>query len=155
MENLSTAKEVQDLYEDLERFGPVNDGENWFVTKAWANKFKHHLQKLLPLAEQGDALAQCEVANIYYVGYLHPSEDEALNCYQSDIETATTWWLKSIHGGVYSALDALMVSGVGAETDRLRKIYKENLQEFTQGSPPSEDWEKDMKHLYAIAYKNS
>ncbi len=88
-------------------------------------------------------------------GYLYRSEVEMAENHESDQRELTMWLEKAARGGHWGAIDNLLVLGVGEETERLRKLYKENIELFEKAPPPSPDWEKSMKTLYEIAYGGS
>ncbi len=140
---------------DVDELGIVDDQKGWYVTDQWANEFQDHLKALLPLAESGDISAQYSVAAIYICGYLYRSEEEMAENHESDQRELTMWLEKAARGGHWGAIDNLLVLGVGEETERLRKLYKENIELFEKAPPPSPDWEKSIKTLYEIAYGGS
>ena len=148
-------KEVELFQEDTNRLGQVNDGKNWYVTEEWVEKFKAHLNNMLPLAEKGDPVAQYNVAVVYMCGYLHASEQSSIKAHKSDMVEMSKWLERAARGGVITAIDNLISVGVGDESTRLRKIYNENKSKLENGPPPSESWERDMHKLYEIAYESS
>ncbi|MGH1540023.1 MAG: hypothetical protein ACRBHB_06355 [Arenicella sp.] len=153
-QNMEIKPEVQSFLDDSKSLGAINGGENWYITENWALRFHEHLNTLLLLAEQNDPMSQYQVACIYYLGYLYTSEKEAIENYESDIEKASYWFEKAAKNKVYSAIDNLIVVGVGEEADRLRVIYEEYKDRFPLKNPPSVEWENNLKSLYEIAYKS-
>lgn len=137
---------------DVDKLGVVNDQAGWYVTESWVEIFKTHLKALLPLAKGGDISAQYSVAVIYMCGYLHKSEEEMAANYESDQEQLSNWLEKAARGGHWGAIDNLLVLGVGDETDRLRRLYRENSALFEREPAPSAGWERDMKKLHELAY---
>ena len=152
---LNIATEIQEFYRDQELLGPVNDESGWCITDHWAIKFQGHLSSLLVLAESGDAIAQKAVASIYFGGYLHASEEEAMESYPLNLEAATARWLKAMHGGEYNCVQLIIAVGVGKEAEFLKTVSIENQSILTRAQPPSREWEQDMRQLYAIAYPSS
>ncbi len=155
MENLPIPKEVSQLIEDIDKFGPINDGTNWFITDERAIMFRAHLKKIMPLAIDGNAMAQCYVANLHHLGYLYSREQDAMDNYDANLAIATGWWIQAVKGGSFGALDILMCDGVGRECDRIRKVFKEQHDLFTHEAPPLDGWVKDMKLLSRMLYGDS
>jgi len=108
----------------------------WPITKEWAEKFKIHRDRMLPLAENGDALAQYRIANIYMLGYLYDSELKAREHYQEDAIILTKWLILSAKQGVIAALDNLLSNGVGAEAEKIQEIARSMWSE-TEGDTSS------------------
>ena len=152
MQCLTVSDEVRDFREDRNKFGCVNDCEGWYVTEKWVKIFHAHLRRLLVIAKEGDALAQYEVGMIYFGGYLYVSEDEAMENYEKDLETATGWWIKAIQGGAYTAFHLVQSVGIGEEAERLRMIYEKYGTEIGRAPAPSQAWEKNMARLSRLAY---
>ena len=146
--------EVQLFLDDSRKLGPINDGENWYISEKWALRFEEHLDTLLVLAEKNDPMSQYQVACIYLSGYLYHDEKDSLENYETDIEKASFWFEKAAKNKVYSAIDNLISVGVGEEANRLRAIYEEYKEQFPLINPPSVEWENNLKSLYEIAYKN-
>ena len=69
-------------------------------------------------------------------GYLYRSEEEMAENHESDQRELTMWLEKAARGGHWGAIDNLLVLGVGEETERLRKLYKENIELFEKAPPP-------------------
>jgi len=137
---------------DRDVFGPVNDMNNWYVTKEWANIFNKHLELLLPFSEKGDVASQYAVAIIYMCNYLYTSEDEALILYERDSKIYTKWLVEAAKAGHVGAIDNILVMGVGEEAERLRNVANNNKDKFKPAPTPSVGWEENMKLLHKLAY---
>ena len=153
--SFKTPKEVESLLEDSKALGQVNDGNNWYVTEEWAKKFRRHLKALLPIAENGDPVAQYYVATIYLCGYLYATEEDAIRAYEKDALEMTKWFERAAKSGYVVAIDNLIAIGVGREAERLKKLYLEHRHSLENAPAPSEGWLRDMELLYEIAYGNS
>jgi TPR repeat protein len=134
--HLPVAPEVEAYRSDFDaifnKFAAKPDA--WHVDKEWADKFRKHREKLLLLAESGDALAQYSLGTLYMSGYLYTSVPEAIN-QQTQIEPEMTKWLLSAaKQGVIAALDNLLSVGVGEEADKLRDAYLASKDENGNGS---------------------
>lgn len=148
-------KEVELFHKDVDSLGKLKDGKEWYVTDQWAKKFRTHLNNMLPLAEKGDPIAQYNVGVVYMCGYLHSTEQSAIEANKADTVEMSKWLERAARGGVVVAIDNLISTGVGEEADRLRKIYNDHKSELENGPAPSESWERDMQKLFEIAYGNS
>lgn len=116
--------EVTAFQSDMENLGMICDGEHWYVTPAWAEKFQTHLAKLLPVATAGNPWAQYAVATIYMGGYVYSSQDECFANYENDAKELSSWLEKCARQGFVAAVDNLITVGVGAEAERLRGIAR-------------------------------
>lgn len=136
--------EVSRFRSDEETLGVVNDMENWYVTAEWAEKFNAHLTSLLPLAEQGNVLAQYSVAVIYMTG-LHYSSlaDRDVNA-ENDYIQMSLWLARAAKQGYMCAIDNLGAIGVGEEAERIRTIIREVFKEMEEGQtfPRGETWRR-------------
>jgi hypothetical protein len=146
--------EVKSFLNDTEKLGAVNDGENWFVTEEWANIFRNHLSKLLPLAEAGEPQAQYQVAAIYLCSYIYSNEEQAIKNHKSDSVKMSYWFEQAAKNGIVQAIDNLIVSGVGSEAERLRSIYKKYKDVYPLNKAPSDEWVESLEKLWKIAYPN-
>lgn len=153
--NPTIAPQIENLYRDKESLGPVHDEDNWYVTERWAAKFRKHQAEIEELAKLGDPIAQKEIAGLYFGGYLHSSEEEALKHYEGNLQVATFWWLKAIHGGEYPCIHLIAAVGVGEEAERIREVIEENRSILSEAAPPSGEWMEKMKQIYVIAYPSS
>jgi len=146
------ADEVKRFQDDVNKLGLVCSEKGWQITADWAIRFNNHLKSLIPLAERGDPIAQYNVAIIYMNGYLYSSESAAKNNYEIDKIEMSKWLECAARAGIAAALDNLITSGVGAESDRIRELYYRHKNDLENGPPPSEAWQRDMTKLHHIAY---
>lgn len=144
--HLPVAAEIKAYQDDLQTLGVINDEKNWYVTKEWAAKFRKHFEKMLPLAQNGDPLAQYQVATIYMIGCLYDSESEMMENHEKDSIEMTNLLLLSAKQGVVAALDNVLVNGVGTEAERLRQIYQEVKDENGNAS-----FKKIMERAYGAS----
>jgi hypothetical protein len=121
------------LREDQIALGALNDDENWYVTEAWAAKFRDHFAALLPLAEAGNPLAQYQIAGLLMLGYRQCSLRECEENYPTEVVQMSSWLERAARQGVVVAVDNLITSGVGAEAERLRKITAEVERDRANG----------------------
>ncbi|MCF6194363.1 MAG: hypothetical protein L3J46_08545, partial [Kangiellaceae bacterium] len=115
--------EVELLQNDTDALGMVNDSDNWYVTEEWVQKFRNHLKVILPLAENGDPVAQYNVATIYLCGYLYSSEEKAIKAYEADAIVMSKWFERAARSGYVVAIDNLISTGVGDEAERLKRLF--------------------------------
>lgn len=140
----SATPELIAFEKDLDDLGMISTLEEWFITEAWAMRFKAHFQKLLVQAEAGNALAQSALGTIYFFGCCYTSREEHKANYDKDIVEMTYWLLRSTRQGVVAAIDLLISMGVGPEVERLRGIFREVDAEVKQGKrfPLGETWRR-------------
>jgi len=105
--HLPVTPEVQAVEDDFNAITEAFDGKNCPLNTACTIKFKKHRNNLLPLAENGDALAQYKLGIIYWLGYLHESEAKAIEHHQEDLVNSTKWLILAAKQGVIVALDNL------------------------------------------------
>lgn len=111
---------------DADSLGVVNDLDNWYVTEDWAGKFQEHRRQLLPLAENGNVLAQYSMAAIHMIGYCYSSESAfAAKWLSVEVVEATKWLLLAARQGHMCAVDNLGSIGVGIEADLVRATWAE------------------------------
>lgn len=147
--------EVTAFESDLNELGLVCDGEHWYVTEAWAEKFRQHFDKILPLAQAGDVAAQYALANIYNFGVLYASEEAYLATGLDDMKKMVHWLKLVAATGHVGALDNLLCvpKGISEEVDRLKALYRSHPEIFREAPAPSTAWEEEMRKLYELAYK--
>lgn len=136
--------EVESYRSDLEALGVVNDLENWYVTSEWADKFNAHYHSLLPLAEQGNVLAQYSLAVILLTGTRYTSREIAEAHHSQDLIQMSRWLEMASRAGYMGAIEILVGVGVGEEAERLRRIMTGILQEKESGAtfPAGETWRR-------------
>lgn len=141
--------ELISLSEDQESLGMIYDGTHWYITKAWAEKFRGHFAALLPLAEAGNPLAQYQIAGLLMLGYCYDNPRECEENYSTDMVQMSAWLERAARQGVVVAVDNLITNGVGAEAERLRQISAEVAHDRSSGReyPMSETW----RRAYGIA----
>ena len=124
-EGFELPEEVKAFQADCEALGVISDGESWNVSEEAAGRFQDHLNKMLPLAEDGNPWAQYNVAVVFMNGYLQTSLGSVKENYQKDCEKMSYWLEKAAKKGFFAAVDNLVTSGVGEESERLRNIFRE------------------------------
>ena len=136
--------ELTSLREDQDSLGMIYDGTHWYITEAWAEKFRGHFAALLPLAEVGNPLAQYHIAGLLMFGYCYESQRECEQNYSTDMVQMSAWLERAARQGVVAAVDNLITSGVGTEAERLRKIFAEIAQDRSNGKecPINETWRR-------------
>ena len=155
-------KEVKDFQSDCDLLGMICDGNNWYITPEWAECFKKHLKKILPLAEAGDPWAQYNLGSIYTGGYQYSIQEEFESNYEADTLEGSKWLEKAARKGFVVAVDNLVVIGLGDEAERLREISKKVKQEHPEFI---QKWEHDkslpvilpsfFEKVWKIAYGNN
>ncbi len=105
----------------------------WPITEELAIKFRDHLQKLIPVAENGNVLAQYAVAAIYMAGYCYTSSEDQLANAEHDLAEMTKWLVRAARQGYLIAVDNLISGGVGPEAERVRSIYNEVQEQGKNG----------------------
>ena len=148
--------EVAEFDCDLEALGYIYGPGVWNVTPEWAEKFSHHRDALMPLAESGSVWAQYSLSVIYCSGLLHTSEAAYLAAYPEDEIQMTHWLGLAAAAGHVGALDNMLCvrDGISTEAERLKSIYRSNPELFKNSPPPSSAWEAEMRTLHELAYKN-
>lgn len=128
--------ETKAFWSDIDLLGPVSNSEDWHVTDEWATKFQLHLERLLPLAERGNVLAQYAVAAIYMLGCRYSTSEEHLANSEHDLVEMTKWLVRAARQGYLVAVDNLISAGYGSEAERVRSIYREIQEEIGKEHVP-------------------
>jgi hypothetical protein len=123
------------FWHDTESIEVVNDLGVciWPITKELAIRFQEHLQKIIPIAENGNVLAQYAVAAIYMSGCCYTSSEDQLANADNDLAEMTKWLVKAARQGYMIAVDNLIAAGVGPEAERVRSIYNELQYQIKNG----------------------
>jgi hypothetical protein len=123
------------FWHDTESIEVVNDLGVciWPITKELAIRFQEHLQKIIPIAENGNVLAQYAVAAIYMSGHCYTSSEDQLANADHDLAEMTKWLVKAARQGYMIAVDNLIAAGVGPEAERVRSIYNELQDQIKNG----------------------
>lgn len=126
------------FWRDTESLEVVNVSGIWIwpITEELAIKFQEHLQKLIPIAENGNVLAQYAVAAIYMLGYCYTSSEDQLANADHDLAEMTKWLVRAARQGYLIAVDNLIAAGVGPEAERVRSIYHDVQEQRKNGQNP-------------------
>jgi len=142
----ATTDEITAFHHDSDLLGMIYDLDNWYITDAWAEKFRQHVQKILPQAEAGNPLAEYIIGVIYLYGFCYSKQEDYEKNLEYDTLEAIKWLIRSARQGMVVAIDNLLASGDGAipEVQRLRKICNEIEIEIKQGKvfEPGETWRR-------------
>ena len=147
------SSEVQKYWNDTESLTKEWHEKNmqgWHVTEKWVKKYQYHLSTLLPLAENGDAMAQYAVATIYLTSYLYDNEEDAINNHDKDALEMSKWLTLAAKQGVLSAIDNLITTGTNKEAKKLMALYRANI---TTSDKNQKEWERNMLLIYNLAYE--
>lgn len=123
---------VKEYLSDAEDLGMVQDLENWYVTKDWCQKFKRHQEQLQRLAELGEPWSQYHLGNMLFTGYLYSSEEEFEKNYVADVEKGSQYLEMAARQGFVAAVDNLVVTGIGPESERLRELTRKVQKEHPE-----------------------
>jgi len=146
---LDEVKSFQNDEESANREWHKNSMSGWHISKKWADVFKKHLEILTPIAINGDALAQYSVGAIYLIDCLYDNEEEAISNSKRNRVEMSKWLELAAKQGVLAAIDNLISSGIGMESDRLRSLYEANINEPDTNI---EEWKNNMQLIYKLAY---
>lgn len=149
--------EVVAFHNDCEALGKVNDLENWYITTEWRLKFKEHETNLLKLAESGEPWSQYNLGTIYSSGYLYTSCEEFQKNYENELIEVSKWLEKAARQGFVAAVDNLVTIGIGAESDRLRRVSQEIEKENQERIKWDENYKLPviMPSFFEAVYKKA
>lgn len=85
--------------------------------------------EILPIADSGDAWAQYAVGTMLSLGLRCSTQQEYFESYLSHLPTMSHWWSVAAKQGHLGALDNLLTSGIGVESDRARSLANAIRQE--------------------------
>lgn len=149
MKAFITPAEVVSFNKDSDALQHEHDLSKWSLTDKWLEIFQQHYNNILPLAKSGNAVVQYTIAIMYMVPYLHKTHEEHVANYENDSAEMTYWLEKAAKQGILGAIDILIVEGIGAESDRLRKLRK---SQNVPNEKSMEEWQSNLQSLYEIAY---
>ena len=121
---MSHPQELLDYWADTEEWSRSHDPEDWPVSQETASLFQRHLDRLSPLADDGNDFARYAMASIYHLELLYPNEATREERSSEDRATMTRLLCRCAENGMGAAFDNLVTSGTGEIGDSARAAAK-------------------------------
>lgn len=133
-------EELLDYWADCEEWTKSHDPDDWPVSQEAVAMFQRHMDRLSPLAEDGNDFARYAIASIHHLELLYPDEATREARFSEDRAEMTRLLCQSAENGMEAAFDNLVTSGMGKVGDSARAA----ANEYELNRKPESDHPSDM-----------